>query len=144
MLSTILTAKQQRTHGTAANVEDIAITGASASIGLAQRKVIEVESQLTDVLAHHLHLQLATGKVAGHETGKLGRHNVRQIVGDGAIASGHKDAANAEPHGAFALSLPAFLSTFIGIEAVAQSATIIRQTFSVHRHREEMNYCKVG
>lgn len=105
--------------------------------------MIEIESQLADVLAHHLHLQLAAGEIAGHEAGKLGRHYVGQIVGDGAIAGGHKYAAHTESHGAFALCLATFLPALVGIEAVAQPATIIRQTLSVHRHREEMDYCKM-
>lgn len=142
MLPTVLSAEQKRTHGTATDVEHIAIAGTCTSIGLAQREVIEVQAQLTDVLAHQLHLQLAARKVAGHKAGKLRRHNVGKIVGDGAIAGGHKDAADAESHGAFALCLPALLPAFIGIEAVAQAASIVRQTFAIHGHRKQMNHCK--
>lgn len=142
MLPTVLSAEQKGAHGTATDVEHITITGACASIGLTQREVIEVQAQLTDLLAHQLHLQLATRKIARHKAGKLRRYNVGEIVGNGPVAGGHKDATDTESHGAFTLCLPTLLPAFVGIETVAQAASIIRQTFTIHGHWKQMNHCK--
>lgn len=134
MLSTVLATEQEGSSGSSTDVEHISVTYARPAIGLSQRKVLEIDTQLTDFISHDLYFDLTLRKVAGHETGKTRRHNVRQVVGNCSIAVGQENTADPEAHGTFPPRLAALLAALVGVETVAQATTVIRQAFSIHGH----------
>jgi len=115
MLTTVLPAKGEISPWSSAYTEDVAFAHASPSIRLTQCEVMEIDSHLTDIIAHHLHPQTALTKVAGHETGKSWRYDVRDVVRDCGVAAGQEHTAHPESHGAFTLRLSVLLAALVGI-----------------------------
>lgn len=62
--------------------EKVALANARPSVGLSHLEVDEVEAELADVLVHWANLQLAVLHVTGHDRGKVGRDDVRDVVDD--------------------------------------------------------------
>lgn len=62
--------------------EKVALANARPSVGLSHLEVDKVEAELADVLVHWANLQLTVLHVTGHDRGKVGRHDVRDVVDD--------------------------------------------------------------